>query len=61
MLGGVGEYVQGSGMESNTWKTQWQMGNNINTTLKNLRYYEYIEKILNLLHDLDFVAEDRDK
>jgi len=35
------------------------MGNNIKVTLKNLIYY--IEKILNLLRDLDFVAEDKDK
>jgi len=35
------------------------MGYNIKVTLKNLR--SYIKKTLNLLRDLDFVAEDRDK
>jgi len=35
------------------------MGNRIKINIKNLR--SYIRKILNCLHDLDFVAEDRDK
>jgi len=35
------------------------MGNNINITLKNLRFY--IKQILICLRDLDFVAADRDK
>jgi len=35
------------------------MGNSIKINIKNLR--SYIRKILNWLHDLDFVAEDRDR